>query len=339
MAGRWVDVFRFALFCGRDRRTVGASHRPLARAPSFFTGVTTVLTAFLHCRWMAAGALLTGLLLCGVGCRFLSVLQETPNLPRQEDQAGTPQQFSYRLAPYVFLADFEIDRKLPIFQDLAHLRDQVYQELRLTSSSQVVLVYLFANEDKYEQFMKVKYPDLPKRRAFFVAQPRALGGGEDLQVYTFWGDRIQQDLRHELTHALLHSVLKDVPLWLDEGLAEYFEVPPAWNGVNSTHLEHLCASDKGPFRPSLERLESLREVQQMRPTEYREAWAWVHWMLRGEPKARPILLAYLHELRSNGQPGPLRPRLQAVVPNLEAALQQYVERLHTGNFRPATAQR
>ena len=24
-----------------------------------------------------------------------------------------------------------------------------------------------------------------------------------------------------MTHALLHSVIKDVPLWLDEGLAEF----------------------------------------------------------------------------------------------------------------------
>ena len=27
----------------------------------------------------------------------------------------------------------------------------------------------------------------------------ALGGTDDLMVYTSWGERIQQDLRHELT--------------------------------------------------------------------------------------------------------------------------------------------
>ena len=40
------------------------------------------------------------------------------------------------------------------------------------------------------------------------------------------GDHLRTDLRHELTHALLHGVLKDVPLWLDEGLAGFFELPP-----------------------------------------------------------------------------------------------------------------
>src|SRR5205823_11063107 len=142
-------------------------------------------------------------------------------------------------------------------------------------------VYIFQDRDKYENVMRSRYPDLPKRRAFFVAQPRTVGGAEDLLVYTYWGDRIQEDLRHELTHALLHSVLKDVPLWLDEGLAEYYELPPDWNGTNYRHVEQLCHSQEKPFKPDLSRLEQLSQVQQMSPAEYREAWAWVHLMLRG----------------------------------------------------------
>ena len=60
--------------------------------------------------------------------------------------------------------------------------------------------------------MHARWPNLPKRRAFFVGQPKRLGGGDDLFVYTYWGDRVQQDLRHELTHAFLHAVSKDVPI-------------------------------------------------------------------------------------------------------------------------------
>jgi len=132
-----------------------------------------------------------------------------------------------------------------------------------------------------------------------------LRGGDELLVYTFWGENVTQDLRHELTHALLHSVLKDVPLWLDEGLAEFFELPPANGGVNFKHLEHLRREG---FRPDLARLEQLTEVQQMNPGEYREAWAWVHLMLRTSPGARRVLLAYLAELRTTSRPGLLRPR-------------------------------
>ena len=38
------------------------------------------------------------------------------------------------------------------------------------------------------------------------------------------GPDFEIDLRHEATHALLHGSLPMVPLWLDEGLAKYFEV-------------------------------------------------------------------------------------------------------------------
>src|SRR5207302_2820246 len=135
------------------------------------------------------------------------------------------------------------------------------------------------DQETYKRFMQARYPDLPERRAFFIAQPHTIGGQDDLIVCTYWGKNIQQDLRHELTHALLHSVIRDVPLWLDEGLAEYFELPPDQQGVNPVHLEHLCQAADGPGRLDLARLEGLSRVGQMNKEEYREAWAWVHLML------------------------------------------------------------
>ena len=176
-----------------------------------------------------------------LGCHALHLEQPSPDkLPPATAKAPAPPgKYSFRVSQYLFLADFEVNHDLPLFRELASLRDQVYKELQLASADTIVQVYIFQDRDKYENFMRSRYPDLPKRRAFFVAQPRTVGGAEDLLVYTYWGDRIQEDLRHELTHALLHSVLKDVPLWLDEGLAEYFEVPPDWNGINYQHLKEL----------------------------------------------------------------------------------------------------
>jgi hypothetical protein len=294
-------------------------------------------------RWWRAGLL--GLLLvaacAGPGCRlfrFTTLPGETP--PVQEAASDLPSKTQFRVSQYVFFADFDVNRNQPIFQELSHLREQVYKELRLPGSSTLVQVYLFENQERYEQYMKKHYPELPTRRAFFVAQPRSFGGSEDLMVYTYWGDRILQDLRHELTHALLHSVLKDVPLWLDEGLAEFFELPPAQDGVNFAHLDLLQHGPKGPFRPNLTRLEELNQVKQMNPGEYREAWAWVHLMLRGSPEARRVLVAYLNELRATDKPGALRPRLQVVLPQVEEALTRHVADLdRVKESRQATAQR
>jgi len=199
-------------------------------------------------------------------------------------------------------------------------------ELRLPPGNSLVKVYLFEQRDRYESFMNKHYPHLPQRRAFFVAQPRFAGAPADLLVYTYVGDggRIQKDLRHELTHALLHSVLKEVPLWLDDGLAEDFELPPNWNGLNRTHAQVL--RDKGS-RPNLARLEQLSEVKDMDSDRYREAWAWVYLMLRGSPEAKEVLLAYLQQLRTKPNPGPLQPRLAAAVPSLDDVLDRLLVQL------------
>jgi hypothetical protein len=231
--------------------------------------------------------------------------------------AVLPGKHSLRDSQYYFFADFELKQDLALFRELSDLREQVVRELRLPASNTVIQVYLFEDRERYDRFMKTRYPDLPKRRAFFVAQPRTVGAGDDLLVFTFWGERVRQDLRHELTHALLHSVLKDVPLWLDEGLAEYFELPPDSDGINSQHLEQLR---KGPFAPDLVRLEALHQVAQMTPAEYRESWAWVHLMLRGPAEGKAALLAYLQQLRVNPAPGPIQPRLAAAVAPLNESL-------------------
>jgi len=263
------------------------------------------------------------------GCHLFPLV--TPGPEQAEPIPGAPGKYSYRVSQFVFLSDFEVQKNLPIFRELANLREIVYKELQLPPSNTIVQVFLFEDKERYERFMQLKHPDLPKRRAFFVAQPRRLGGVEDYLVYTYWGDRIQQDLRHELTHALLHCVLKDVPLWLDEGLAEFFEVPPGWNGINIQHVEQL----RGKNKFDLDRLEQLSDVQQMNPAEYREAWAWTHLMLRSTPQAHLALVNYLQDLRLNPRPGPIRPRLEKCFLSLDSALEQHLANLSIVKARPA----
>jgi hypothetical protein len=270
------------------------------------------------------------LLSCCSGChslKFLPASLEKPDKTANElSVLAAPGKRSFRVGQFVFLSDFEVNRDQPLFRELADLPAQVYKELELPASNTLIQIHLFQDRDRYERFMQAKYPDLPKRRAFFVAQPRTVGGAEDLLVYTFWGDQIRQDLRHELTHALLHCVLKDVPLWLDEGLAEYFELPPHLHGVNPQHLEQSTSSS-APFRPDLGHLEQLSQVQQMTPIEYREAWAWVHLMLHDRPQAKAVLTGYLRQLRLNPSPGPLQPRLAAVYPDLTDTLTKHLTQL------------
>jgi hypothetical protein len=294
-----------------------------------------------HCLFAVA-------LLGAAGCNLLPInlsssterLEKQPHLlSRDKDIPPLPTRYQVRVSQFIFLSDQELKTERELFTELGQLRDQVYRELRLPESHTLVQVYVFEDRAHYEQYMRAKYPELPKRRAFFIAQPRTRtpGGAEDLLVFTYHGERIREDLRHELTHALLHSVLKGVPLWLDEGLAEYFEVPPECQGINYGHLDQIRRGT-ALFQPDLTRLEQLSQVAQMAPAEYRESWAWVHLMLRGRAEAKAVLVKYLQQLRTTDNPGPLQPALARIYHAPDEALQLHVKLLD-GVPRPQTAQR
>jgi hypothetical protein len=287
-----------------------------------------------------------GLAHCLTGCDTLHLFglnkQETKvdKDPATAAALALPGKNQFRIAPYVFFHDFDLKRDQPIFHDLESLRDQVYKELHLPVGTAVVKVYLFENEERYDRFMKAKWPSLPHRRAFFMD----LGtmGRQDLVVYVVWGDRVQQvqqDLRHELTHALTNSVLKHIPLWLDEGLAEYFELPTDRKGVNAAHLEMLCHPTEGAFKPDLAHLEAIgpTELDKMNRPEYREAWAWVHLMLRSKPEAKAVLISYLQQLRPDREPEPLGPELAKIFPSPEEALERHLANLDEAEGTSAAA--
>lgn len=246
-----------------------------------------------------------------------------PALPQR------PTKHHLRLSQFVFYSDFPLEAADPLFRELEDLPDQLRRELRLPLGNNLVQVFLFEDQDGYEAFLRTWHPKLPLRPAYFIADKRGPGGSTELLVYTYVGKRLRTDLRHELTHALLHGVLKGVPLWLDEGLAGFFEQPAANDGLNSSHLEALRA---GPFTPNLARLEKLTEVADMQRGEYQEAWAWVHYCLRGKAEARAALLSYLQSLRSTGSPGQLSPKLEAAVRDPNRAL---IEHLAGAEVKPA----
>jgi len=146
-------------------------------------------------------------------------------------------------------------------------------DFRPSAQSDPVEIYVLDDRNAFEHFLKFYFPELPPRRAFFLAQ------GEHRVVYTYSSPRLAEDLRHEATHALLHGSFGTLPLWLDEGLAEYFETDLAAADSERERIDHFIADLKDGAAPDLERLQSLTDIRQMTPRDYREAWAWVHLFL------------------------------------------------------------
>jgi hypothetical protein len=137
---------------------------------------------------------------------------------------------------------------------------------------------------------------------------------------------VAEDLRHEVAHGYLHSVVPNLPLWLDEGLAEYFEVPRGHGGLNRPHVVELSDRLSTGWRPDLRRLESLTSVGEMTQMHYAESWLWVHLLLETSRERQELLATYLTHLRSAATSGPLSFELRRRHPHPEGAV---IEHLHT----------
>ncbi len=215
---------------------------------------------------------------------------------RGQSLAALPARHSVRAERLVIHSDSPIETKSPMITELAELRLDILSTLNLPEPKRPVVVYLFRDERRYTEYMREKFPSLPVRRAFFV------GTASELAVYAYHGDNLATDLRHEYTHGVLHSSLKNLPLWLDEGLAEYFEPPRDKHHVNEEHVARLAAAVQGGWQPDLERLEQLTSVGEMQAMDYHEAWAWTYTMLQSDNGDAGKLVDYVHACKSEASP-------------------------------------
>lgn len=229
-----------------------------------------------------------------------------------------PVRNSMVLDQLVVFSDAPLPRNHRLLEELRTLRTVVSTKLGLPISDEPIHVYLFPKADKFEAFMREHHPDLPRRRAFFVETDTRLS------VYAYWGDRVAEDLRHEVVHGYLHAVVPHLPLWLDEGLAEYFEVPRGLFGMNRPHVDALAEEKTGNWRPDMKRLEQLRSVAEMTQAEYAESWAWVHYLLESTPANSQLLRDYLQQLIKSTPHAPLSDELRRADPRYEEHLLEHL---------------
>ena len=231
--------------------------------------------------------------------------------------------------PFVCRSDFRLDEYDSLFVELAQLQVDLSQALDVQQAREPVELYLFQTEHSYRAFLQARLPQVPYRRALFV---KGRGPGK---VFAYKSKALPVDVRHEGTHGLLHAALPMVPLWLDEGLAEYFEVPAANRAYGNSYLKWVRAEAASPIDriPQLDvpvgrvqklvQLEAKRDVSEMNATDYRHAWAWTHFLLHGPPEAHDELIKFLADIQHSTPPGQLSVRLERRLPGLDKRLAQH----------------
>jgi hypothetical protein len=224
----------------------------------------------------------------------------------------------------VLHTDFELSPDHRLLREVKAERGDICRVLDMPPSDEPIHVHLFEQEETYRQFVARHFPDVPQRRAFFLETDTRLA------VFAIWSDRVSDDLRHELAHGYLHASVPNLPLWLDEGLAEFFEVPRGQQGLNVPHVELLASMIENDWRPDMSQLERLKTAGEMQQHHYAESWAWVHFLLQTEPERRELLCSYLETLRTDGSAPPLSEKVQGLVEGPEAALTEYLLALQKG---------
>jgi len=228
--------------------------------------------------------------------------------------------FSLTRGQLLFHTNFYLPPTHPLIEDVVALRTDVFRTLRCEPGTEPIRVYLYRSPQDLARIVQQTGDPILQRRAYFLQTPDAL------HVYASWTYDIGTDLRHELTHGYLHSVQPRIPLWLDEGLAEYFEVARTESGRHADHLAHLAALHRaGQLNLELERLEQVSDPAKFEQTDYAASWLWVSWLL-SRPDTTTALAEYFAALPSDASSAPpLSAKLNNLGSDHQRLIREYLE--------------
>ncbi len=230
-----------------------------------------------------------------------------------------------------------LDQLAPIIHDCSN----DIQRLLGIELLEKVHVVVFSTESEYLRYLAHYFPNIPVRRAFYI-QDRGPG-----MLFAHWHPKWESDLRHEITHAILNQQNYKPPLWLDEGIAEYFEIPGQAQSSENPYLPLAAELTSQRQLQTLENLSRKQTLEVFVERDYADSWAWVHFMLHRSPETRQLLKQHLIRqhpsalaLAAHSPIGP--PRLQAelskLFPDLESEIADHFRSLaqiaDVGNHRP-----
>jgi len=205
-----------------------------------------------------------------------------------------------------------------------------------TGTAVPTVVIVFPDDRSYTPFKPI-----------FAGKPVLVGGvfygARDINYITLLGDGRPQSLRvlfHEYAHLVTSNLTRNLPVWLSEGLAEFYSTyePQGRKVLIGTPIEsHISLLNQQPLVP----LETLIKVQRDSPLYnegerrsmfYAQSWALTHLLFMGEPRRTSELSAFLQAMRA-GLPEPEAWRKAFGEVRIDRELQQYVRRFSMKAFQ------
>jgi hypothetical protein len=216
-------------------------------------------------------------------------------------------QFHYTAAPRGFEEILAELKQLPL------RLSEVYGSPAIVRA---VNVLIFSDRGQYLTHLKKTLPNAPRRTSLFIVR----SGRPTILVVQ--GETLQQDLMHEAVHSLNHLTFRNtsMPLWMDEGLAEWAEDSlEQQSRVHGKSLRQLLGGQRMllPEPISLAALEKIKSTTRADAVDYAASWAWCRFLLTEKYRCRGVWNRYLQDIQGGQQAGRLSHRLALTVPDYE----------------------
>ena len=180
----------------------------------------------------------------------------------------------------VIHGDFPLAAHHRLFEELTAQRADLCRRLALPCSDEPIHVYLFETPERFQGFMQAALSAVSRppgvlcrdRRPAVGLRPVGRPHGRGLAARG---------------HARLPARGRaDVPLWLDEGIAKFYEVAAGPTGLEPPAAGSPAGANRAASTGSRTcgGWNSFRANYNMTQDDYAEAWAWVHWLMESRPE-------------------------------------------------------
>ncbi|MFN0244170.1 MAG: DUF1570 domain-containing protein [Planctomycetota bacterium] len=181
----------------------------------------------------------------------------------------------------------------------AHLRRAPRGERRLFR------VYIFSGQAGYLAYTQDLLGEQPEHTAGLYSP--------SLKQLLIWNvptfDELLRTVRHEGFHQFLDRFASDVPRWLDEGLAQYYETSKPVGGgwedgaLAPLHVARLRKLALAPLATFLAQDDAHFYADAERDRNYAQAWAFVHFLQHSSHENRRLLERLLDLIVTGTRPG------------------------------------
>ena len=191
-----------------------------------------------------------------------------------------------------FISNASPAKTLDIARDMLQMRAAIGQVTSLNvRSKRPTKVFLFADARRFNAYRDA----LLQRKVKHVDGMYARGDTSNFMLFLA-GNNLDRVVHHELTHYLVQNSIGELPIWLNEGIADYyapFRIDGKSMQIGRPMREHLLWLRAGSMIP----LQQLLTATKASPIYseglfYAQSWALVHYLL-AEPERHAKLVQFL----------------------------------------------